>query len=392
MIDDSRTEALLARDPDSLTEEEVSFLRVQSQMHYTFEQAVKLILNSVYGAFANQYFHFYNVDIAETITLQGQDAIKYTERMANKYFREFYHRDDELHGIMGTRAPAAPIDADATVYCDTDSAYIAFEYAMSACGWTGPAKDFVLQMDAGRMGGYFRTVLGRYAEHYGVDNFLDFELETVAEKALFVTKKAYVQDVAWKDGKEFVGHEYVKTTGLEIVRSSTPRFCRERLVDMLRFVLTRDNNAATYAELVAKVKGLKKEFDLSNVERIAMTSSVSNYNKHVADDQGALELMPGCPIHVRAAAYHNYLVNKEPERKRTYPLIKGGDKLKWYYAKDEFCDAFAFKAGAHPSEFAPQVDREKLFSKVVIDPLNRVLVPAGYQPLNPTLAYTVGLF
>ena len=50
----------------------------EASKFYNYEQAVKLMLNSIYGAFGNPYFYFFNVDIAETITLQGKDAILYT--------------------------------------------------------------------------------------------------------------------------------------------------------------------------------------------------------------------------------------------------------------------------------------------------------------------------
>ena len=61
----------------------------ESAKFTAYEQAVKVTLNSIYGAFANEYFHFYNIAIAETVTLQGQDAIRFTEKMVDKYFKEF---------------------------------------------------------------------------------------------------------------------------------------------------------------------------------------------------------------------------------------------------------------------------------------------------------------
>ena len=60
-------------------------LKSEAKRYYNYEQSVKLMLNSIYGAFGNEYFYFFNIDLAETITLQGQDAILYTEKMVNKY-------------------------------------------------------------------------------------------------------------------------------------------------------------------------------------------------------------------------------------------------------------------------------------------------------------------
>ena len=38
---------------------------------------------------------------------------------------------------------------------------------------------------------------------YNSENFLDFELETIAHNAIWVAKKKYVQNIVWKDGKEY---------------------------------------------------------------------------------------------------------------------------------------------------------------------------------------------
>jgi len=67
-------------DISTLSENEIQMLKEESLRCYSSEQAIKLIINSIYGAFANEYFHFYNIAIAETVTLQGQDAIRFTEK------------------------------------------------------------------------------------------------------------------------------------------------------------------------------------------------------------------------------------------------------------------------------------------------------------------------
>ena len=88
-------------DPSKLTTEDIENLKKESLKCYSFEQSIKLAINSIYGAFANEYFHFYNIAIAETVTLQGQDAIKFTERMVEKYFSEIFHRDRTLLKELG---------------------------------------------------------------------------------------------------------------------------------------------------------------------------------------------------------------------------------------------------------------------------------------------------
>ena len=90
---------------DQLSKDEAELLAKhykQLAAKYTaYEQAVKLTLNSIYGAFGNKWFHFFNIDIAESITKQGKDAILYSEAILNKYVQEFWHKDTKVHEQFG---------------------------------------------------------------------------------------------------------------------------------------------------------------------------------------------------------------------------------------------------------------------------------------------------
>jgi len=114
--------------------EYIKNLKEQSLNNYQMEQAIKLIINSIYGAFANEYFHFYNLAIAESITLQGQDAIKFSEKMVEKYFKDFWHKDTELHQKMGLEGEVKRLTKPVWQYTDTDSGYVVFDEVMESCG------------------------------------------------------------------------------------------------------------------------------------------------------------------------------------------------------------------------------------------------------------------
>jgi hypothetical protein len=380
-------------DFSNLDAEDIRALKDESLKCYSSEQAIKLMINSIYGAFANEYFHFYNIAIAETVTLQGQDAIKFTEKMVEKYFHEFFHRDRALltHLDVPEDVEVKPIKGAIWKYTDTDSGYLIFEECMEVVNWQGTVKDFVLRLNSFRLAAYIKKVLTDYAKTFNTENFLDFELETIAENAIWVAKKKYVQNIIWKDGKDYDNLSYIKTTGLEIIQSSTPPFCRQKLIEAVKFIfskkkLTIDHNS----ELVNLIKDIKREFKMSNIEKISMSRSISDYKKFVVDDTEEFVLGKGCPIHVRAGAYHNFILNKDQKLKGKYELIGAGNKVKWYHSSDDFCNVFAYKPGNYPIEFAPKMNIETQFQATIIDPLNRIIVPAGLPPLNPSLAFTVG--
>lgn len=52
---------------------EIERLKSLRDLYMNAEQAVKIFINSVYGACGSPYFAFFNVDIAEAVTLQGQE-------------------------------------------------------------------------------------------------------------------------------------------------------------------------------------------------------------------------------------------------------------------------------------------------------------------------------
>jgi len=379
------------------TEKEELLLDIESKSQeslscYNLEQAIKLCINSIYGAFANDYFHFRSTEIAETVTLQGQDAIKHTEKAVEKYFKEFWHRDKKLHDAMGITNEVQPLKKTVWKYTDTDSGYIIFEEVMESCKWDGDVQDFILKINEHRLAEYIRTILSKYADSYNSENFLDFELETIAQNAIWVAKKKYVQNIVWKDGKEYEPLSYISTKGLEIIQSSTPAFCRDKLTELVKFLFTKDklDNDAV-AGLTQVLKEVKKEFQLADIEQISSNRRIGDYNKFVINDTNELELYKGCPIHVRAGGYHNYLINNS-SHKNNFDLIKTSDKIRWYYAKDQFCDVFGYLPGEYPYQVAPKIDIERQFEMFILEPINRIIVPSGMPRLNRSLAYTISLF
>ena len=81
-------------DPETCTLDElraeIERIKLISDENNNNQLGAKTFINSVYGALANQYYSLSNTDIAESITLQGQDLIKYAVNVVNWYFKEAY--------------------------------------------------------------------------------------------------------------------------------------------------------------------------------------------------------------------------------------------------------------------------------------------------------------
>jgi len=110
--------------PDTATKKELEkeINRLNHLMHDydNTQMALKIFINSAYGAIGNQYFQCYNPDVAEAVTLQGQDMIKYAKAHVNKYFKDYWHKDKKLHDKIGITVIGKVLN-DVVIYGDTDS-------------------------------------------------------------------------------------------------------------------------------------------------------------------------------------------------------------------------------------------------------------------------------
>jgi len=359
------------------------------------EQAIKIFINSVYGATASPYFVGYNVRVAEAITLQGQEMIKFVTKIANRYFNEFWHKDKKLHEALGLKQ-VKQVKDDVAVYGDTDSCYVTFEEVVAGCDWEGDPIKLILGIYKHRLNDYLGTAFKKFAESCGTENIQDLELETISYSAIFLKKKKYVMDKAWKsgegDGIFYKEQQKIDAKGVEIVQSSTPAFARIKMKELLKIIF-KERNKLNMRNLADLLKKEKQAFMLDNIENISMSSSISDYEKGIADDRKALVFNDHCPMHVRAGGYHNYLVNNS-KWKNKYQLIKSGDKVRYYYAKNDEGgeNVFAYLPGNYPTEIAPAVDYDTQFAKCIVDPLNRFIAAIGLPPLSPELIVRTQLF
>jgi len=399
-------EELEQKSIEELTDDEAKLLvdhyKQLSAKFTAYEQAVKLTLNSIYGAFGNKWFHFFNLDIAESITKQGKNAILYSETILNKYVNDFWHKDTAVHEKFNIKVKGK-IEKPAVIYIDTDSCYVQFQDLYESIIWSEedkklPIDEFILAFYAFRLKDYISKTMEKYAEKRNTDNFLFFELESLAYNGIWMSKKKYIQNLAWDDKLEVTERhpslKKVKTIGFDTIQSSTPKFAREKLVEALRILFSSEiqPSAKELQQLVEFMKQCKKEFKLADIDDIAFNKRTNNIDKYIIDDQEELQIGLKCPANVKAAGYYNYILNNNKKYKNKYKLIANGEKLKIYNCIGQISEVYAFMPNEHPYEIAPKVDYDTQFEKAMIDPLNRVLTAIGLQTLDTNLIYASALF
>lgn len=258
--------------------------------------------------------------------------------------------------------------------------------------WTSELE-LIQGLDHFKYGGYFKQCLEDYAASFGVENKEDFELEKISESIINIAKKKYIQHIVHEDGINFDPMTYIFPKGVELVRSSTPLFARDKIVDIVRYLFSNPDTF-NIKELLKLVKNLRKEFELADIDDIAMQSSCSNYDAKIIDDKTLpLRYVNGAHFAVKAAAYHNYLLNLDRVAQQKYEFIKSGTKIKYYVCKDKTVnDQFAYMRGSFPHEFAPQIDYDEQFSKAILSPINSIIEPLGLPEITKRLSVIMDIF
>lgn len=398
----------------SLEELEQETLRLNDLSEYwdSVQLGLKLILNSTYGATASKFFFGHNVNVAEAITLQGQHLNHFSEDSINRYVNEEFKKDViagkfEDYGI--TESMCTFIKATAShglptiaVGGDTDSIYITIGPIIKTLNIPKERRiAFVVDFNSRGIAPYLERCFENYAKSFNCDkNYQGFELEKIARTCLYYAKKKYSMEIAWEEPGIFLEPmSHVIYKGIEVVQGSTPKFARECQIDFIKFVhdyYYKYDTKPSYADIIEKVRGYKSKFVLQPIDDICKGQNIGSYENGIANDKpsaGPFAVKPKAPVHVKAAGIGNYLLFKNKKFMSKYSILKTGGKCRFYYTKDKDYEVFGFEPGKFPVEYALPVDYDIQFSKLILDPLNRLIADVlKYQPLNEKLAFTAALF
>lgn len=325
------------------------------------QMARKIQLNSLYGAWANQYFRFYDDRIAEGITLTGQYIIQHVGRALNDYLNKMC----ETEGV------------EYTFYSDTDSCYITLDRLVQKHFSTLDNNKVVDVIDK-FCKDKVDKVLASACEHImhstnGYVSKMEFKREVIADRAIWVAKKRYALNVYDSEGVRYQEPK-LKVQGLEIVRSSTPGSVRQYLRDAVKMALT-----GTQTELQDFIADLEQKFHQMSPEEIAFPRSANNLTKY---HSGSAIYIKATPLHVRGALLYNHHI-KAKKLSKKYELIKEGDKIKYLYLKEPNPikeNSIAF-TGNLPKELDlhQYVDYHTMFNKSFLYPMRTILDCLGWS-------------
>lgn len=324
------------------------------------QMALKIAANSAYGAIGNEGFHYYDYRVAASITLCGQlSDMQLATRMSEKF-----------NGIMGTSG------VDYVIYGDTDSIYLNCQPLVEKF-MPGKSRDNVVDFLDKFGEQVCQPVVNRSVDEIFemmncYDKTMSSKREAIASRVLFRAKKNYAMYVHNSEGVAYDPPK-LKVMGIEIVRSSTPQWCRKKLKESLQMIFETDE--LTFRKHFAEIE---KDFRNLPADEIAFPRGVSEIDKWVEPD-GKLKLR--IPIHVRASALYNLHTKKY----NTYAPIQNGDRIKFVYLKlpnPIRQDVIGFPTSSKlPKELGLEkyVDYDLQFEKTFEGPLSTLTAAAGWK-------------
>ena len=329
--------------------------------HYENQQtAIKILLNSLYGALGNKYFRYFTMEIAEGITITGQAIIKWAEKHVNGF----------LNKTLKT-------NKDYVIAIDTDSVYANLGDLVNHVlpdADTSKKVDFLDKVCAKIEKDVLDIAFKELKENCNAyKQRISMKREGIADRGIWTAKKRYILNVWDNEGVRY-SKPKLKIMGIEAIKSSTPAACREAMEDLFKILIS-----GTEEQTQQFIREFKNKFDSLPAEEKAFPRGVSSLKEY---SDSKLIYRKGTPINSRAALMYNYLL-KQNGLENKYETIKEGEKIKYIHLDPRnptredvvgFLEVLPPEFGLHR-----YIDNEVQFQKSFLDPAKIILDSIGWK-------------
>jgi len=324
------------------------------------QMALKIALNSLYGALGNQWFRYYDLRMAEGITQSGQLSIQWIADSLDKYMNKTLKTKNKKY----------------VVYGDTDSIYLSLETLVEQLCIGKSTEKKIVYMDKvceqilqPVIDNSYQS-LADYMNAYAQKMVMKREI--LADKGIFVKKKMYILNVHNSEGVQYAEPK-LKVKGLALVRSTTPAAVKAKLKESINVIL-----GGNQSELHKFILDYEQEFKTLSVEEISAPSGMNGMKIY---GDGTYIYGKGTPIHVRGCLLFNHHVKRLGLDKK-YALISDSDKIKYVYVKmpNPFHEDVIGYVNKLPPEFDlhTYIDYEKQFNKVFVKAVENIITCMGW--------------
>ena len=214
------------------------------------QKTYKILSNALYGILGNENYRFFNVDLASSITLSGQETTKNSILCADKYLKELCkYSDKEIEDVPKIDIDEIKIsrneifsdymnvNLEYIITGDTDSIFATFgkfiprsfdkEKAFNKMvGWCNLTQNYLND-----------DVVMEIIDRHNIPherNRLKIKNELMCSRGLFIVKKHYAIYVVYQEGKKV---DELVMIGLETKRRDFSLYTKECLTELINMIL-----------------------------------------------------------------------------------------------------------------------------------------------------------
>lgn len=331
---------------------------------HNMQLAMKILLNSAYGALGNKFFRWFDPRYAESITKSGQLSIRWMEKKINDYLNKSLKTDK----------------VDYVIAVDTDSMYISLDRFVQKYGQGKTTEQIVKYLDKvceEIFEPYIDRCYAELAEYVNAfDQKMKMKREAIADKGIWTAKKRYILNVHNNEGVQY-SEPKLKIMGIEAVRTSTPAVVRDSIKKALNMIMTK-----TEDDLIDFISNERDRFKGLEFEDVAFPRGCKELEKWEERGSSVKIYKSGTPIHVKGAIIYNYLLDKHKLTDK-YEKIRKGEKVKFCYLRTpNFLNEHVISTpGRLPVEFNLNelINYDMQFEKSFLEPLKTILDVIGWS-------------
>ena len=370
--------------------ERIIFLKQEISRKDILQYALKILINSAYGAISSPKNAMGDSDLANAITTTGSTSIKHINLLARQF-------------VLGKNPKISPEDLEAVVvFNDTDSCCI----RLDKCGVQVCKNNEV-------------TPEG-YALVQECDDFIDksfqkwftsttnsnkctiyYKREKICDAGVFLKKKNKDEEAKKNYILHILDNEGVKKptfkyTGVKFARSTLTKELKAAAKEVVEHMIVTQDKMSTES-LLQRLYDRFKEMPLDDIVTIQRCNKVKEYEA-ILDipynfNIGKMTFPKGTPGHVRAAINFNIVMDKLGIK--GYERVKSGDLAKIIYVhKNKFgIDKIGYLDTLPPELMEHlQIDFKTTFIKTVYDEIKRIYKSVGWTSFNPADNYYCDIF
>lgn len=371
-------------------QDRINFLKAENAQKDILQYALKILINSAYGAISSAKNPIGDSDLANAITTAGSTSIKQINVLARQF-------------VSNKNPDISAKDLEAVVvFNDTDSCCI----RLDKCGVEVCKNNEV-------------TPEG-YALVQECDDFIDksfqdwfisttnsdkctiyYKREKICDAGVFLkkkdkdeeAKKNYILHILDNEGVKKPSFKY---TGVKFARSTLTKDLKAAAKEVVEHMILTQDKTSTES-LLQELYNKFKEMPLDDIVTIQRCNKVAEYEKLLEiphnNNIGKMTFPTGTPGHVRAAINFNIIMDKLGIK--GYEKVKSGDLAKIIYVhKNKFgIDKIAYLDTLPPELMEHlQIDYKTTFIKTVYDEIKRIYKSVGWTSFNPADNFSCSLF